>query len=71
MRRPWGPIVAAVAALVFAIPTLFLPADSQVSVKLVFIVAGAILLAASIVLTRAEPGARNPGVSEPDDDVTP
>lgn len=71
MRRPWGPIVAALAALVFAAPTLFLPADSPVSAKLVFIVAGSILLAAAIVLTRAEPGARNPDLSEPDDDITP
>lgn len=71
MRRPWGPIVAALAAFVFATPTLFLPADGPVSAKLVFIVAGSVLLAAAIVLTRAEPGARNPEVSESDDDVTP
>ena len=65
---PWGTIVAVVAAVVFAAPTLFLPADSPVGPKLVFIVVGSALLATAIVLTR-----REPGVPDPEDrgDVTP
>ncbi|MFG6280730.1 hypothetical protein [Microbacterium sp. 5K110] len=69
-RRPWGAIMAVVAAVVFAAPTLFLPADSSVGQKLAFIVAGSVILAAAIVLTRAEPGVREPEMPASEDDVT-
>lgn len=69
-RRPWGAIMAVVAAVVFAAPTLLLPADSSVAQKLAFIVAGSVILAAAIVLTRAEPGVREPEMPASEDDVT-
>lgn len=69
--RPWGPLVAVIAAGVFAAPTLFLPADSPVEPKVIFIVIGSVLLTAAIVLTRREPV--SPPSDEPGrgDDVTP
>ena len=68
--RAWGAIVALAAAFVFAAPTLFLPPDSPVGPKLVFIAVGAVLFVVAVVLTRREPGSR---ASHDDarDDVTP
>ncbi|MXS76093.1 MULTISPECIES: hypothetical protein [unclassified Microbacterium] len=70
-KRPWGAIVAGLAALVFAAPTSVLPADGPVAPKLSFIVVGAVLLALAIVLTRREPGASGRGDGEDADDLTP
>ncbi|MDF2990781.1 MAG: hypothetical protein K0S37_1295 [Microbacterium sp.] len=65
---PLGAALSAVAALVFATPTLFLPADVHVSVKLVFIVAGSILFAVGVLRVRGEgaaPTASEPSESDP------
>lgn len=71
-RPPWGAIVAALAALVFAAPALVLPADGPVATKLVFVAFGAVLLGVAIVLTRREPAAPRPvDGGEEGDDVTP
>jgi peptidoglycan/LPS O-acetylase OafA/YrhL len=69
--RPWGPIAAAISALVFAAPTLVLPADSTVGAKLLFIVVGSVLLVAAIAWTRLEPPPRASQGTVPTDDVTP
>ncbi|KTS12905.1 hypothetical protein [Microbacterium testaceum] len=52
--RPLGAALSALAALVFATPTLFLPADAHASVKLVFIVGGSALFAFGVIRVRAE-----------------
>lgn len=70
-RRAWGPLVAVVAAIVFAAPTLILPADSPVGPKLIFIAVGAVLLVAAIVLTRLEPPSRADHADEENDEVSP
>ncbi|MFS0792940.1 hypothetical protein [Microbacterium sp. 1P10AE] len=69
--RPWGPIVAVISALVFAAPTLLLPADSPVGPKLLFIAIGSVLLVAAIALTRLEPPTRASHGTVPTDDVKP
>ncbi|MBN9209952.1 MAG: hypothetical protein J0I95_00350 [Microbacterium sp.] len=70
-ERPWGTILAVVAACVFAAPTLLLPADGPVTAKLGFIVVGAVLLAAAIILTRREPGASGIDDDADEGDVRP
>lgn len=70
-ERPWGTILAVVAACIFAAPTLLLPADGPVTAKLGFIVVGAVLLAAAIILTRREPGASGTDDDADEGDVSP
>ncbi len=71
--RPLGVILCVIAALVFATPTLFLPADAHASTKVVFIVVGSALLAAGVIRVRREGvtrAAQDEGEAAPDD-VTP
>jgi len=70
---PLGAVLSAAAALVFAAPTLFLPADTHASVKLVFIAVGSILFAMGVIRVRSEGRAKkrsDTGASSPDD-LTP
>jgi len=57
-RFPLGVLFSALAAFVFAAPTLFLPADTHVAIKLFFIVTGCLLFAAGILFVRREGRAR-------------
>ncbi len=52
--RPVAVLLSAIAAVVFAVPTLFLPADTHTSVKAVFILVGSVLFVAAIVRMRSE-----------------
>lgn len=65
--RPLGAALSALAALVFATPTLFLPPDVHASVKLVFILGGSALLAIGVIRVRTE----DIEPREPEDDRTP
>lgn len=56
--RPIGVVLCVVAAAIFAAPTLFLPADTHVSVKLLFIVAGSLCLALGVFRVRREDKSR-------------
>jgi len=68
-----GAALSAAAALVFAVPTLFLPPDAHASVKLVFIVGGSILFATAVIRVRSEGSAENRSDADmPNpEDVTP
>jgi len=67
---PVGVALSALAALVLATPTLFLPADVHVWVKLVFITVGSVLLAIAAVRVRAEGTASAPEAAADEDPLT-
>lgn len=69
---PWGVILATAAAVIFAAPTVVLPADSPVLPKLIFIVAGLMLFGAAVVQTRAERPDESPrGSDDAADELRP
>ena len=68
--RPWGFVVAVLAAITFAAPSVVLPADSPVDAQLVFLAVGSVLFAGAIVLNRGEPARRTPPDEDEADDLT-
>lgn len=52
--RPWGVVLCAAAALVFAAPTVLLPADSPTGPKLIFVAVGSVVLIFGAIRIRRE-----------------
>ena len=52
--RPIAVVLCVLAAAVFAVPTLLLPADTVTNVKAVFILVGSVLFVAGVIRMRFE-----------------
>lgn len=59
--RPWGVVLCAAAALVFAAPTVLLPSDSPTGPKLIFVAVGSVILIFGAIRIRREGGAGGNG----------
>ncbi len=55
---PWGAMLSTAAALICAVPTLVLPADSPNAPKVALLVAGAVVFTLGVVRVRTENTAR-------------
>ncbi len=65
-RLPYGAILSTTSAVICAVPTLVLPADSPNAPKVALLAVAAIVFTVGVMRVRSEEGSRAPGGPQAD-----